>query len=243
MSYYFISDLHLSESRSDITLLFRQFLSSLKNDCKGLYILGDLFNYWIGDDDDSEWLIPIKRALKETTDKGIAVYFMPGNRDFAVGDRFCRETGICFLSDPSIIKLDEERVLLMHGDSLCTDDANYQRYRAVIQNRFVLGFLRNLPLNFRHKLARKLRSTSQKAQQNTAMHILDANVNAVSSTMDDWQVDMMIHGHTHRPHIHNNARSSVRGTRFVLGDWYTQGSFLEYSSDGFQLYNVPLPSV
>ncbi|WP_111976700.1 UDP-2,3-diacylglucosamine diphosphatase [Algibacillus agarilyticus] len=236
MSYYFISDLHLSENRPDITAMFVDFLTSLNPKTDTLYILGDFFDYWIGDDDPSTWLLPIKQALKKVSDDGIAIYFMVGNRDFAIGKRFCKACGMTLLSDPSIVKLYQQRILLMHGDILCTDDVSYQKFRRIIRNPIVLFVLRHLPLRTRHKIAQKLRQESQQKQSQVQMSILDVNTQAVAKCMDDWQVDLLIHGHTHRPRIHNHARATNRGTRIVLGDWYDQGSILELDEDGYSLF-------
>ncbi|AWB67758.1 UDP-2,3-diacylglucosamine diphosphatase [Saccharobesus litoralis] len=242
MPTYFISDLHLEQDRPDITELFLQFLKTIKP-ADELYILGDFFCFWLGDDDPSSWLVPIKKGLQRLTGQGTKTYFMVGNRDFAVGKAFCHETGITFLKDPTITHLNGQRTLLLHGDSLCTDDVGYQRYRAFIRNPVVLFILRNLPLATRLKIAQKLRRSSQDKQSQMALDELDVNTAAVAQCMDDWQVDLMIHGHTHRPKIHNHARSEGRGTRIVLGDWYTQGSILELNDDGFNLYSLPLPKL
>ncbi|NTS76452.1 UDP-2,3-diacylglucosamine diphosphatase [Catenovulum sp. SM1970] len=243
MAYYFISDLHLAENRPDMTQAFFDFLADIQAEAEALFILGDFFSFWIGDDDTSDWLIPVKSRIKQASEAGLTIYFMPGNRDFALGQTFCKETGMQFLSDPTIVNLYQDRILLAHGDAFCTDDVDYQRYRKVIQHPLTLFVLRALPLSWRLKIAQKLRASSKEKQQMADQNILDVNLDTVSDAMDAWQVDLLIHGHTHKPKIHNNARSSARGTRIVLGDWYEQGSYLELSQDGFQLFSLTLPKL
>ncbi|EWH09553.1 UDP-2,3-diacylglucosamine hydrolase [Catenovulum agarivorans DS-2] len=241
MSVFFIADLHLSESRPDITQAFLDFIQSLSEQTTALYILGDFFEYWVGDDDPSSWLLPIKSALKNTSHNICPIYFIHGNRDFLIGQRFARETGVMLLEEPSVIELNNQRVVILHGDSLCTQDEGYQKFRKIVRNKFVQFVFLCLPLKMRFNIFAKGREQSKhKQQQVMDMQILDVTQTAVSQLMDAYQVDLMIHGHTHRPNIHRNARRLHRGTRIVLGDWYTQGSVLEVNQDGFLLNSFPL---
>ncbi|WP_016957213.1 UDP-2,3-diacylglucosamine diphosphatase [Catenovulum agarivorans] len=241
MSVFFIADLHLSESRPDITQAFLDFCSSLSCDTQALYILGDFFEYWVGDDDPSAWLNPIKSTLKNIAEHVCPVYFIHGNRDFLIGKTFAKQTGVQLLNEPSIVELNNQRVVILHGDSLCTQDTGYQKYRKIVRNKFIQFIFLRLSLKTRFKIFAKGREQSKEKQQQVMdMQILDVTRQAVSDLMESYQVDLMIHGHTHRPKIHRNARTPSRGTRIVLGDWYTQGSVLEVNDDGFLLNSFPL---
>ncbi|WP_143869652.1 UDP-2,3-diacylglucosamine diphosphatase [Catenovulum sediminis] len=241
MSVYFISDLHLSQERPDMTGAFLRFCRNLPADSKALYILGDFLEYWVGDDEDAAWLEPIKHALLRISQDICPVFFMHGNRDFLIGKKFARETGMQLLPEPSLIDLYGQRVLILHGDSLCTQDVSYQKYRKVVRNKIIQFLFLLLPLKTRHKIFGAGREKSKQKQKCISnMQILDVTPQAVSELMDNYQTDLLIHGHTHRPAIHQNARNACRGTRIVLGDWYTQGSILEVSEDGYMLTSMPL---
>lgn len=239
MSTFFISDLHLSSDRQDITYAFFQFLDSLQQNCQALYILGDLFDYWVGDDDDATWHKPIKQKLKQVTESGIRVYFLAGNRDFAVGRRFSQQTGVTILPEVANVDLPSGKAVILHGDTLCTDDVSYQKYRRVIRNPMVMALLKLLPLSVRKKLAGNIRSASDDKKSQTAMEIMDVNELAVRSQFEQSHVSLMIHGHTHRPKIHYNQLKFSRATRIVLGDWYEQCSVLEVDEAGFHLHSLP----
>lgn len=231
----FISDLHLDPG--DPALL-RQFLAFLETDASGadaLYILGDLFEAWLGDDDPDPLARRVVAALRALAGAGVPCFVMHGNRDFLIGERFCRESGATLLEDGTVVDLYGERVLLMHGDALCTDDLGYQRLRRIVRNPAVRWILRRLPLERRRALARRLRAGSRAHVGATAPEIMDVNATAVAAAFRDAGVRALIHGHTHRPAIHEFILDGAPARRIVLGDWYAQGSVLEWSSQGFEL--------
>ncbi|MGM0524994.1 MAG: UDP-2,3-diacylglucosamine diphosphatase [Pseudomonadota bacterium] len=222
MSTAFIADLHLSPARPDITAAFRQFCQAHTN-LTALYILGDLFDAWLGDDDPSEFASDIKSILKEISDQGVQLYFIPGNRDFMLGQRFAKEVGLTVLPDETVIDLYGDSVLLMHGDTLCTDDKEYLRYRAIIQHPISKFILRHLPLSLRMRIALKLRAGSASKRPNLTQQRLqqmDAQHPAVIEVMERHQVQHLIHGHTHRAAIHAFCVNGKKAERVVLGDWY-----------------------
>ncbi|NQZ03664.1 UDP-2,3-diacylglucosamine diphosphatase [Idiomarina sp.] len=222
MTTAFIADLHLSPERPDITAAFEAFCK--RNVCLDkLYILGDLFEAWLGDDDPSEFAVHIKALLKQLVDHGVHVYFMPGNRDFMLGKKFAREVGLTLLKDETVIELNGVRTLLMHGDTLCTADRDYLRYRAVIQHPITRFLLARLPLKTRMGIAQKLRANSgtQRQLSHQRMQQMDAQHHAVVEVMNNHQVQQLIHGHTHRAAIHCFELAPERpAKRIVLGDWY-----------------------
>lgn len=240
MSVLFISDLHLEAERPDITRAFLHFLSTRARKAQALYILGDFFEAWIGDDGMDEFQHSIARALRELSDHGTRVYLMHGNRDFLIGQAFCREAGCTLLRDPSLIDLDGEKILLMHGDSLCTLDAAYMKLRRWLRNPLSLFILRNLPLATRHKLARKLRKESRAQTRMKASEIVDVTPAEVEKIMRGKGVRILIHGHTHRPAVHELEIDGRPARRIVLGDWDSQGWALEADEQGLQQAPFPL---
>jgi UDP-2,3-diacylglucosamine hydrolase len=234
----FISDLHLDGSQPDITEQFLSFLKGEAQSAHALYILGDLFEAWIGDDDPDPDKRRIITALKQLTSSGVPCYVMHGNRDFLLGKRFCAESGAHLIDDGTVIDLYGRRVLLLHGDTLCTDDPDYQRLRRIVRNPVVQFILRNLSLDRRQRLAGKMRAGSKAhidAMDKAAPSIMDVNADAVAATFRRFRVDCMIHGHTHRPAIHELTVDGRSATRIVLGDWYEQGSVLRWNANGFEL--------
>ena len=240
MSVLFISDLHLEAERPDITRAFLHFLSTRARAAEALYILGDFFEAWIGDDGMDEFQHAIARALRELSDSGTRIYLMHGNRDFLIGKAFCREAGCTLLRDPSLIDLGGEKILLMHGDSLCTLDAAYMKLRRWLRNPLTLFILRNLPLATRHKLARKLRKESRAQTRMKASEIVDVTPAEVEKIMRDKGVRILIHGHTHRPAVHELEIDGRPARRIVLGDWDRQGWALEADDRGMQQAPFPL---
>jgi UDP-2,3-diacylglucosamine hydrolase len=228
MSTLFISDLHLDESRPEIVDLFERFLGGQARGAKALYILGDLFESWIGDDDDSALAQRVARALHALSESGVPVYFMRGNRDFALGETFARKAGMTILDDPTIIDLYGEPALLMHGDTLCIDDVDYQKFRRIMHNRWFQRVALALPLSLRRRIAGRLRGQSQKHVARKAEAIMDVNQSAVESAMRTHGVRLLIHGHTHRPATHNFDVDGRNAERIVLGDWYDQSSILTW---------------
>ena len=234
----FISDLHLDGERPEITAQFLEFLEREGRQAQALYVLGDLFEAWIGDDDPDPDKRRVITALRSLTHSGVPVYFMHGNRDFLIGRRFAAETGARLLPDPTAIQLYGERVLLMHGDTLCTDDPDYQRLRRIVRNPLVQFILRRMTLRQRLKLATRMREGSKAhiaSMDKAAPQIMDVNQDEVRRTFEQQHTDFIVHGHTHRPAIHKIQLGNRTVTRIVLGDWYEQGSVLRWNEQGFEL--------
>lgn len=230
-----ISDLHLEEGRPDITRAFLDLLRGRARSAEALYILGDFFEVWIGDDAMSPFQASICQALRELSDSGTRIFLMHGNRDFMIGKRFCKAAGCTLLTDPSVVELNGEPVLLMHGDSLCTRDEGYIRMRRYLRNPVTLWILRHLPLRTRHKLARKLRNESRAQTRMKANDIVDVTPDEVPRVMQAFGVRTLVHGHTHRPAIHKLQLGDHAGRRIVLGDWDRQGWALQVDEHGFSL--------
>ena len=240
-----ISDLHLQEERPDITRAFLDFLGGRARSAEALYILGDFFEAWIGDDAMTPFQSSICAALRALSDGGTKIFLMHGNRDFLIGSSFCRKAGCSLLADPSVVRLNGQAVLLMHGDSLCTRDEGYMRLRRVLRNPLTLFILRNLPLGTRHTLARKLRSESRAQTQMKAHDIVDVTPEEVPRVMRQHGVATLIHGHTHRPAVHELQIGDLPAQRIVLGDWDRQGWVLQVDDRGFNLapFDFPAPAV
>ena len=241
-----ISDLHLEEQRPDITRAFLALLDGRARAAESLYILGDFFEAWIGDDAMSPFQLSICKALRALSDGGTQVFLMHGNRDFMVGKAFCKAAGCTLLKDPSVVQLNGEPVLLMHGDSLCTRDEAYMRMRRYLRNPLTLWVLRHLPLGTRHKLARKLRNESRAQTRMKANDIVDVTAEEIPRIMAQYGVRTLIHGHTHRPAIHKLLVGNDAAKRIVLGDWDRQGWALQVDEQGFQLAAfdfVPVPAL
>ena len=230
-----ISDLHLQEERPDITRAFLDLLDGRARHAKALYILGDFFEAWIGDDAMTPFQQSICQALRQLSDSGTAIYLMHGNRDFLIGEAFCKAAGCTLLADPSVITLGGEQVLLMHGDTLCTRDVAYMKMRRYLRNRLSLWILRHLPLPTRQKLARKLRSESRAQTRMKATEIVDVTPEEVPKVMAAHGVKTLVHGHTHRPAIHKLVVNGEPARRIVLGDWDRRGWTLQVDAQGFQL--------
>lgn len=212
-----ISDLHLDETRPGVTAGLGAFIGGLQH-VDALYILGDLFEAWIGDDDDRPLVQTVSGLLWSLHDRDITLYLMPGNRDFLLGDAFCDRIGAHLLHDPCVHVLAGERTLLMHGDSLCTGDVDYQSFRQMTRNPAWQADVLAKPLAERRRLAAELRAMSQDANSMKAEDIMDVDPGAVRDSMHHWQVQRLVHGHTHRPARHE----LTAGTRWVLGDWGEQ---------------------
>ncbi|WP_212631645.1 UDP-2,3-diacylglucosamine diphosphatase [Pseudomonas sp. KB-10] len=228
-----ISDLHLEEKRPDITRAFLHFLVTCARQAEALYILGDFFEVWIGDDGMTPFQHEIAGALRTLSNAGTRIYLMHGNRDFLIGKRFCREAGCTLLSDPHKVQMNGEPVLLMHGDSLCTLDVGYMKLRRWLRNPLSLLILRNLPLATRQKLARKLRNESRAQTRMKASEIVDVTPEEVVRVMAEHGVRTLIHGHTHRPAVHELKVNGQPAKRIVLGDWDRQGWALQVDGEGF----------
>ena len=227
----FISDLHLAPERPEIIKLFIEFLNSQAAQAESLYILGDLVEYWLGDDDAAEGLHAVFNCMKSHADNGLKIFLMHGNRDFLMGDDLAQRAGCTIISDPHIVNFNEMPVLLMHGDTLCTDDIRYQELRLMLRNPIWQTEFLNKPLAERKQMALALRKQSQEETQTKDADIMDVNNTAVEKAFNDNNVALLIHGHTHRPAIHEININNKPVKRIVLGDWYTQGSVLELTEN------------
>ena len=234
----FISDLHLDAGRPLITQLFLDFLETRASGLDALYILGDLFEAWIGDDDQSDMNQSVCQGLRQCAASGTPVFIMHGNRDFLLGERFAEQSNTTLLQDPTLIDLYGTPTLLMHGDLLCTDDTEYLSFREMVHDsQWQTGFLVK-SLEQRRKIAADMRALSKEKTSDKAESIMDVNQEAVIQTMTKNQVPRLIHGHTHRPDMHDLLIANEHVQRFVLGDWYEQGSVLECRPDGCELQSI-----
>ncbi|EZQ20089.1 UDP-2,3-diacylglucosamine diphosphatase [Halopseudomonas bauzanensis] len=240
MRYLFISDLHLEAQRPDITRAFLHCLDTRARNADALYILGDFFEVWLGDDNPDPLADQVSAALLALSRQGTAIYLMHGNRDFLIGKSFCRRSGCTLLKDPTLIEINDERVLLMHGDSLCIDDLGYMRMRRWLRNPLSLFILHHLPLKTRHRIGRKLRNESRERTRYKAADITDVNEGEVLRVMHSQRVTTLIHGHTHRPAVHPLEIEGKPAQRIVLGDWDNSGWALEVDEDGYRLESFGL---
>ncbi len=231
----FISDLHLDDTRRYVTEAFVEFLQQEAINCDALYILGDLFEAWIGDDDHSVLSQQVIAALAALTDSGVPTFIMHGNRDFLLGDAFCRAAGCELLVDPSVIEFYGQATLLMHGDSLCTSDAEYMAFRAKMRDPTMHQQLLAKPLAERRDIAAQLRAGSASANSNKAEDIMDVTTDEVVQQLQDFNTSRLIHGHTHRPAIHSVALATGEGQRIVLGDWGEKLWYLDLRPDQLEL--------
>lgn len=231
----FIADLHLSPARPDITAAFLRFMAEDAPRADALYILGDLFEFWIGDDEPCPLHARVAEACRACVEQGTPVYFVRGNRDFLLGEEFAGRAGLTLLPEQQVVELYGRPVLIMHGDTLCIDDLDYQRFRRITHWPWLQWLFRRLPLRWRIKIANRTRSTSQHANQTKSMRLMDVTQLEVERQMAQHQVDLLIHGHTHRPAIHHFTVNGRAARRIVLGDWYTQGSVLNIGPQGEQL--------
>ena len=233
MSYtLFISDLHLDTARPAVTQALADFLKQNQH-CDSLYILGDLFEAWLGDDDDSSMAIEIQTLLRDFSDAGPALYLMQGNRDFLLGAAFCDSVGAQLLPDPTTIELYGNATLIMHGDSLCTADVEYQEFRQVARSQQWQADFLAKSLEERRAFAANLRMISNESKSNKAEDIMDVTTSEVEELMASNNCRQLIHGHTHRPARHEESS----GTRWVLGDWAEYGWAIKASENELNLYN------
>jgi UDP-2,3-diacylglucosamine hydrolase len=240
MATLFISDLHLDPVRPQITTLFENYLASDEvRHADALYILGDLVEAWIGDDDDAELPRRIAEATRAVHDAGVPVYFMAGNRDFLLGEAFARRAGMTLLDDSTVHDIQGQRTLLMHGDLLCTDDVAYQAVRKQVRNPQWQAQILAMPLEARRAFAAQAREDSRKHTGSTMESIMDVNAATVAAVMRQAGVTRLIHGHTHRPAVHTFDLDGKAAERIVLGDWYEQGSVLRVMVNGVELRGLP----
>ncbi len=235
MTQLFISDLHLDESRPEALDAFITLLRGEAREAERLYILGDLFETWIGDDIPGPAGKRVIDELQSLHRSGTACYFIRGNRDFLIRSRFATAAGVHLLPDYALTTINGERVLLMHGDLLCTDDIDYLRYRKVVHNSAVQALFLSLPKSFRNNIADKLRAKSQTDNSIKQPEILDVAQTTVELVMQCYETRILVHGHTHRPAVHDMTIDGEPATRIVLGDWYEQGSILRWDDSGYAL--------
>lgn len=231
MTTRFISDLHLEESRPDITDAFLAFLKDKAMKIDALYILGDFFEAWIGDDEHTPLQETIAAALSEVKASGTAIYFMHGNRDFLIGEDYCNRAGAILLDDPSVVNLYGTPYLLMHGDSLCTADVEYQKFRANMRNPQWQQMILQRPLEDRKQMARQLREISMVKNRGKEESIMDVTPEEVVRELEAHGVQKMIHGHTHRPAEHDLNANGAPAKRIVLGDWHENTWWLDVTPD------------
>ncbi len=236
MPTLFIADLHLDPARPQITELFERYLASDEvRQADALYILGDLVEAWIGDDDDAELPQRIAAAIRAVRDAGVPVYFIVGNRDFLLGKAFADRAGMTLLDDGTVHDIQGHPTLLMHGDVLCTDDVAYQAVRQQVRNPEWQAQILAMPLPARRAFAAKARENSKAHTGSTMESIMDVNADAVADAMRKAGVTRLIHGHTHRPAVHAFELEGKTAERIVLGDWYEQGSVLRVDGDDVEL--------
>lgn len=234
---YFIADLHLSENRPHLLALFRQFMQEQAPEAEKLYILGDLFDFWIGDDEQSDLISEVQQLIRHLTEQGVPCYFQHGNRDFLIGKKFANACGLTLLPTYQVIDLYGTPTLLCHGDTLCVDDVKYQQYRKKVHQKWRQWLFLHLPLKVRLKIAEKIRAKSRQDKQLKSTEIMDVNAVFVQQMFAQFHVTQMIHGHTHRqkhheipPHFH----------RIVLGDWGETSSLLEVTPYSIKFINETL---
>lgn len=234
----FISDLHLEDAVPDRTGWLEAFLAGPATEASALYILGDLFEFWIGDDALSPTAQHVAKALGALGSKGVKCFFMHGNRDFLLGEKYAGLAGMELLPEELVIDLYGTPTLLLHGDSLCTDDVEYQTMRRQVRNPDWQAGVLSLPIEERLQMARQAREASKEHTRSASMEIMDVNQQAVEEAFDRHGVPRMIHGHTHRPARHTIERGDRTMQRIVLSDWYDHGSFLRVSDDGIEPVRV-----
>lgn len=234
----FIADLHLDEQRPEIVGLFESFLTHWSGRSKHLFILGDLFEFWIGDDYQTSLSESVAAALRSYQASGANITFLAGNRDFLVGDAYASRAGFRLVQEPLLLDLDGHRLLVMHGDALCTDDKPYQQFRAMVRAPDWQAEFLGKPVSQRLEYARQARKESQQHTASKAQEIMDVNQQTVLDHMRRHGVQKLIHGHTHRPDIHDFRVNRKSAQRLVVGDWYAQGSVLIYANGQFSLCSL-----
>ncbi len=232
MHSIFVSDLHLCPTRPAINQTFFEFLRGPAARAEALYILGDLFEYWAGDDDDDPFNASVLAALHDLAGTGSKLFLMHGNRDFLIGNCFAADAGATLLPDPTMLDLYGTRTLLMHGDTLCTDDAGYQEFRAKVRNpEYQLKFLAQ-PLLKRKQIIAGLRTENMEKKQAKSESIMDVTPATVDAVLREHGYPRLIHGHTHRPALHRDVVDGHACERWVLADWYAKGGYLRCDRTG-----------
>jgi UDP-2,3-diacylglucosamine hydrolase len=228
----FISDLHLAPERPQIIELFLRFADDIAAKADSLFILGDFVEYWLGDDDPAPALKPVFDKLTELSEKHhVSIFLMHGNRDFLIGEDLARRCHLQLINEPYALTIDGKKALLMHGDTLCTDDIEYQKFRQMVRSPQWKQEILSKTLEERIQIARQLREQSQKSTTEKEDAIMDVNQQETDKTFSDNDIELLIHGHTHRPAIHHRTINGINTTRIVLGDWYETGSYLLLNED------------
>lgn len=242
MRQIFVSDLHLQNERPDLVRAFLHFLATDARRANQLFLLGDIFEAWIGDDAPFPGTQPVMDALKALSDSGIELFFQHGNRDFLVGQQFADYVGGTLLDDSTLITAaDGQPLLLMHGDQLCTDDVEYQKMRVMLRNPMFQQNILAQTVEQRLAMAKQLRETSKAKGAEKAEYITDVNADAVISALETAQASLLLHGHTHRPAIHPlTLTDGTPAQRIVLGDWDQSGWYVEWDENGFTLTDFPI---
>lgn len=239
MTRLFVSDLHLDAGTPEAIEQFLDFLRTAARGSEALYILGDLFEAWVGDDEREPQKLRVCEGIRELTASGVPCFLLHGNRDFLLGEGFCRMTGAQLLPDPVVAEFDGERVLITHGDALCTDDHAYQELRAIVRRPHWQKRFLSLPLEDREALAGQARAGSRAHTSRTKAYVMDVNPSAVESAFRACGVRRIIHGHTHRPGVHDLVVDGQPVQRIVLGAWYESGSYLTCSRGTYELRELP----
>jgi UDP-2,3-diacylglucosamine hydrolase len=243
MATLFISDLHLEDKRPEITGLLSSFLRNTATDAEALYILGDLFEFWIGDDFLSQTASEVAGELKQLSDGGVPVYFQHGNRDFLLGENYAAKSGMQLLPEQLTVDLYGRPTLLLHGDSLCTDDVEYQAFRVQARNPAFQAMFLAQSVEKRLEMAASARDASKQHTGNIDMAIMDVNETTVREAFSQSGNRYMIHGHTHRPDVHEHKlEDGTKCERIVLADWYNSGSFLQVDEQGARSIPLRLPA-
>ena len=233
MSTLLLSDLHLPAQASPLREMFLRFLQGPATNAAEVYLLGDLFEAWIGDDVGLREYATEIAALRALRDRGVAVFVQHGNRDFLLASEFEQASGATLLGDPEVRVIQGQRTLLTHGDLLCTDDVGYQRWRRWVHKPWVQGLFRSLPLRLKQRIAGGARDSSRQAKRDKPMAIMDVNADAVHDWFRRYEVDRLIHGHTHRPDRHLQTLDGRERERIVLPDWRAdRHDYLEIGADG-----------
>lgn len=238
-----ISDLHLNADEPDIANAFSTFLQNIAINADALFILGDFFNVWIGDDDPSAFATQVKAELKALADTGVAVFIMHGNRDFLLGEDFCTQCGATLIHEPYTLRVGETEYLLVHGDALCTRDADYMAFRAMVRNADWQADFLGKPLEERQAFASRAREQSKTMSSNKSEDIMDVTPEEVTRLLQEMDQSILVHGHTHRPAEHDLDIHGKPGKRIVLGDWHTLGWMLDITPQGYTLGDFPIPEI
>ncbi|MGL5336976.1 MAG: UDP-2,3-diacylglucosamine diphosphatase [Enterovibrio sp.] len=240
MTTLFIADLHLKQNTPNVTAHFLRFLREEASQAQALYILGDLFEFWVGDDEPQPLHDEVAQALHALSQSGVAIFFIHGNRDFLVGKQFAKKAGITLLPDHHLVDLYGIPTLIMHGDTLCTDDLAYQNYRKKVHNKKLQWVFKHLPLWVRQKIGATIRQRSHEKNHQSPTQIAAVNQQALEEVMLQYQVLHLIHGHTHEGKQYTFDLQGKKAERFVLGDWHTHSSTLVCRTNGWDLVRSPI---